>query len=80
VSPRARWECSGADFNSWIWIDTKDADVASAAVELAKEAGMPIRSGAPGGHPRALRSFPCLPLYIPLVILHVKQTEVTIGM
>ncbi len=42
------WETHGQDFLSWIWIDCKDEAVASAVVDASKEAGMPVRSGAPG--------------------------------
>lgn len=42
------FETHGEDFISWIWVDTKDIDIANAIVEASKEGGMPIRSGAPG--------------------------------
>ncbi|PVU86621.1 hypothetical protein BB561_006640 [Smittium simulii] len=43
-----QWKCYGEDFLSWIWVDTKNEKIADSAVELAKEAGVPIRSGRPG--------------------------------
>ncbi|CAM9566862.1 unnamed protein product [Chrysoparadoxa australica] len=42
------WEIFGKDFLSWLWIDTKDAAVSAQACKLAKAAGVPLRSGAPG--------------------------------
>jgi histidinol-phosphate/aromatic aminotransferase/cobyric acid decarboxylase-like protein len=39
------WEFQGDPSLSWIWIDTKCAETAQKAVELAKKAGVPIRWG-----------------------------------
>ncbi len=36
------------DFLSWLWIDTHDEAVAADVVRLARAAGVPVRSGAPG--------------------------------
>ncbi|KAJ2655301.1 hypothetical protein IW148_006106 [Coemansia sp. RSA 1199] len=42
------WEFFGRSFLSWIWVDTKSEDVAERAIELARAAGVPVRSGRPG--------------------------------
>ncbi|KAI8318159.1 PLP-dependent transferase [Martensiomyces pterosporus] len=42
------WECHGRKFLSWIWVDTKSEAVAQKAVDLARAAGVPVRSGRPG--------------------------------
>ncbi|KAI8827162.1 pyridoxal phosphate-dependent transferase [Fimicolochytrium jonesii] len=42
------WTITGEPFLSWVWIDMHDAEVAAQAVELAKRAGVPVRSGVPG--------------------------------
>uniref|UniRef100_A0AAV1ULU5 Aminotransferase class I/classII large domain-containing protein n=1 Tax=Peronospora matthiolae TaxID=2874970 RepID=A0AAV1ULU5_9STRA len=42
------WECFGKPFLSWIWLDTKSVDTCEAACKLAKDHGVPIRSGKPG--------------------------------
>ncbi|KAI9273693.1 pyridoxal phosphate-dependent transferase [Sporodiniella umbellata] len=42
------WEFEGQPFLSWIWINMKDAVVASKAESLARKAGVPVRSGKPG--------------------------------
>jgi histidinol-phosphate/aromatic aminotransferase/cobyric acid decarboxylase-like protein len=42
------WEFLGDASLSWIWIDTKCAESAQKATELAKKAGVPIRWGALG--------------------------------
>lgn len=36
------------DFLSWVWIDTHDKAVTAEVVRLARAAGVPVRSGAPG--------------------------------
>ncbi|KAJ2794795.1 hypothetical protein H4R21_005359 [Coemansia helicoidea] len=51
-----QWECHGRTFLSWIWVDTKSEDVARKAVDLARAAGVPVRSGLPGyNHPTFVR-------------------------
>ncbi|KAJ2156064.1 hypothetical protein GGF46_005439 [Coemansia sp. RSA 552] len=42
------WEFHGREFLSWIWVDTGSEDTAQRAVDLARAAGVPIRSGRPG--------------------------------
>ncbi|KAJ1991531.1 hypothetical protein H4R33_001325 [Dimargaris cristalligena] len=42
------WLTSGEPFLSWVWIDTGDMIVAERAIQLAKQAGVPVRSGLPG--------------------------------
>lgn len=42
------WTLHGFDRLSWIWIDMKSVNCAEKAVLLAKEAGVPVRSGKPG--------------------------------
>ncbi|KAJ1642166.1 hypothetical protein J3B02_005146 [Coemansia erecta] len=42
------WEFHGRKFLSWIWVDTKSEEVAERAIDLAKKAGVPVRSGRPG--------------------------------
>ncbi|KAJ2671469.1 hypothetical protein IWW42_003428 [Coemansia sp. RSA 1085] len=42
------WEFFGREFLSWIWVDTKSDAVAQSAVDLARAAGVPVRSGLPG--------------------------------
>ena len=42
------WTCHGEKWLSWIWVDTKAAGTALAAVEFAKSAGVPIRYGGIG--------------------------------
>lgn len=42
------WKIYGEEFLSWIWIDTRDTAQASAAEDLARAAGLPIRHGRPG--------------------------------
>merc|ERR1712118_438494 len=38
----------GEPWLSWLWIDTKSAEVAVNAVKVCKAAGVPIRNGAMG--------------------------------
>src|SRR6185436_9030237 len=45
---QARWSFHGKEFLSWIWINVKDAGFAERAVEKARSAGVPVRSGKPG--------------------------------
>ncbi|KAJ1960732.1 hypothetical protein GGI12_003644 [Dipsacomyces acuminosporus] len=50
------WECHGRKFLSWIWVDTKSEEVAQKAADLARAAGVPVRSGRPGyGLPTFIR-------------------------
>mmetsp|Transcript_96397 Transcript_96397/g.201395 ORF Transcript_96397/g.201395 Transcript_96397/m.201395 type:complete len:420 (-) Transcript_96397:568-1827(-) len=42
------WTVHGEPYLSWIWVDAGDEKVVQKAVELAKRAGTPVRSGAPG--------------------------------
>ncbi|CAM9751600.1 unnamed protein product [Ectocarpus sp. 6 AP-2014] len=42
------WEVHGKDFLSWLWINTHDEAVTADVVRLARAAGVPVRSGAPG--------------------------------
>ena len=39
------WKCCGKNFISWIWIDTKDKNIAELAYNLCKYNGTPIRFG-----------------------------------
>jgi len=50
------WKVHGEPFLSWMWVDTGSEEVAEKAVELAKAAGTPVRSGKPGyNHPSVIR-------------------------
>ncbi|KAG9296414.1 hypothetical protein G9A89_015006 [Geosiphon pyriformis] len=42
------WEFYGKGFLSWVWVNMKNIAIAQKAVTLAKEAGVPVRSGQPG--------------------------------
>ncbi|KAI7899343.1 pyridoxal phosphate-dependent transferase [Cokeromyces recurvatus] len=42
------WEYHGEPFLSWVWLDMKNEEKAARAVELARKAGVPVRSGKPG--------------------------------
>lgn len=42
------WEYHGEKFLSWVWLDMKNEDLAAKAIDLAREAGVPVRSGKPG--------------------------------
>ncbi|CAG8642710.1 19790_t:CDS:2 [Cetraspora pellucida] len=46
--PMFAWEFYGSDFLSWVWIDMKTANIVEDAVDKAKAAGVPVRSGKPG--------------------------------
>lgn len=48
ASEREQFEYKGKDFLSWVWVDMKKEQVASEAVRLARDAGVPVRSGQPG--------------------------------
>lgn len=42
------WVCHGKPFLSWVWLDMRSEATADRAVELARRAGVPVRSGKPG--------------------------------
>jgi histidinol-phosphate/aromatic aminotransferase/cobyric acid decarboxylase-like protein len=42
------WVIHGKSFLSWVWIDMGSQTLADKAVDLAREAGVPVRSGTPG--------------------------------
>ena len=42
------WTILGKTWSSWLWIDTKSAAIANAAVAACKAAGVPIRNGKYG--------------------------------
>jgi histidinol-phosphate/aromatic aminotransferase/cobyric acid decarboxylase-like protein len=42
------WEVHGKPFLSWLWLDCGSEEVAEQATQLAKAAGVPVRSGKPG--------------------------------
>lgn len=44
----SEWVYHGKPFLSWVWIDMRSESVAEKAVELARAAGVPVRSGKPG--------------------------------
>lgn len=47
--PKAgQFEYHGKDFLSWVWLDMKDEELAEKAIDLARSAGVPVRSGKPG--------------------------------
>ncbi|CAO3675032.1 unnamed protein product [Umbelopsis ramanniana] len=48
ASEREQFEYKGKDFLSWVWVDMKNEKVATEAVNLARAAGVPVRSGQPG--------------------------------
>ncbi|KAJ2827208.1 hypothetical protein GGI24_002708 [Coemansia furcata] len=64
------WEFHGRQFLSWIWIDTRDADVAERAVDLARAAGVPVRSGGPGYN---------LPTFIRVAVREPQKVDVLVG-
>ena len=50
------WEVHGPSWASWLWVDTGDGATLKAALLLAREAGLPIRSGVAGyDHPTCFR-------------------------
>ncbi|KAJ2893133.1 hypothetical protein IWW38_002965 [Coemansia aciculifera] len=63
------WVFHGRDFLSWIWIDTRDESVAQRAVELARAAGVPVRSGGPGYN---------LPTFIRVAVRHPAKVDVLV--
>ncbi|KAJ1877606.1 hypothetical protein LPJ57_003864 [Coemansia sp. RSA 486] len=64
------WEFHGRSFLSWIWVDTKSEQVAEKAVGLAKEAGVPVRSGRPGYN---------LPTFVRLAVREPAKVDVLIN-
>jgi histidinol-phosphate/aromatic aminotransferase/cobyric acid decarboxylase-like protein len=42
------WEYHGKIFLSWVWLDMKSNELADKAIDLARHAGVPVRSGKPG--------------------------------
>ncbi|KAI9320714.1 pyridoxal phosphate-dependent transferase [Dichotomocladium elegans] len=42
------WVPHGKPFLSWVWLDMRDATKAAKAIDLARQAGVPVRSGKPG--------------------------------
>jgi histidinol-phosphate/aromatic aminotransferase/cobyric acid decarboxylase-like protein len=42
------FEYHGKEFLSWVWLDMKDEELAAKAIDLARAAGVPVRSGKPG--------------------------------
>lgn len=42
------WVSHGKPFLSWVWLDMQDEETATKAIDLARAAGVPVRSGKPG--------------------------------
>ncbi|KAI9469968.1 MAG: pyridoxal phosphate-dependent transferase [Benjaminiella poitrasii] len=42
------WDYHGESFLSWVWVDMKSEERATRAIDLARKAGVPVRSGKPG--------------------------------
>ena len=42
------WVYHGKPFLSWIWVDMISEETAEKAIDLARKAGVPVRSGKPG--------------------------------
>ncbi|CAH0481612.1 unnamed protein product [Peronospora belbahrii] len=61
------WEFFGKPFLSWIWLNTKSADISEKACKLAKEHGVPVRSGKPGYN---------LPTFVRIAVRSPDQTAV----
>lgn len=61
------WQCFGHSFLSWIWVDTKSEQTCEAAVALAKQHGVPVRSGKPGYN---------LPTFVRIAVRDAAKTEV----
>jgi len=61
------WKYYGADFTSWIWIDTGSEETAKKAHKLAKAAGCPIRFGGYGY---------LLPTYIRIRVYDPEKTQI----
>ncbi|RAW35038.1 hypothetical protein PC110_g8651 [Phytophthora cactorum] len=61
------WDFSGKPFLSWIWLDTKSVATCEVACKLAKEHGVPVRSGKPGYN---------LPTFVRIAVRSPEQTAV----
>ncbi|TMW69630.1 hypothetical protein Poli38472_001786 [Pythium oligandrum] len=61
------WEVFGKPYLSWIWVDTKSEELTERAVALAKEHGVPVRSGKPGY---------ALPTFVRIAVRNPQQTAV----
>ncbi|KAJ1853883.1 hypothetical protein LPJ73_002563 [Coemansia sp. RSA 2703] len=64
------WVFYGREFLSWIWVDTGSEEVAEKAVELAKKAGVPVRSGRPGYN---------LPTFVRLAVREPSKVDVLLA-
>ncbi|KAI9506612.1 pyridoxal phosphate-dependent transferase [Coemansia spiralis] len=64
------WKFHGRSFLSWIWVDTGSEDAAQKAIDLARAAGVPIRSGRPGYS---------LPTFIRLAVREPEKVDALIG-
>lgn len=64
------WEVHGEPYLSWIWVDTKSIATAEQACILAKQEGVPVRSGQPGYD---------LPTFIRVAVRHPTQTAVLLN-
>jgi histidinol-phosphate/aromatic aminotransferase/cobyric acid decarboxylase-like protein len=64
------WEYFGKSYLSWVWADMKDVAVAEKAVELAKAAGVPVRSGKPGYE---------RPTFVRIAVREPKQTDILLN-
>ncbi|KAF9362682.1 hypothetical protein BGX34_005692 [Mortierella sp. NVP85] len=61
------WEYFGKPYLSWVWADLKDEKTAERAVLLAKQAGVPVRSGKPGYN---------RPTFVRIAVRETEQTDV----
>lgn len=61
------WEVHGKSYLSWIWVDTKSVATSEQACALAKQHGVPVRSGKPGYE---------LPTFIRVAVRNHQQTAV----
>lgn len=61
------WEVHGKPYLSWIWVDTKSVATSEQACALAKQHGVPVRSGKPGYE---------LPTFIRVAVRNHQQTAV----
>ncbi|KAI7854414.1 pyridoxal phosphate-dependent transferase [Circinella umbellata] len=43
-----KWVYHGKPFLSWVWVDMVTVETAEKAIDLARQAGVPVRSGKPG--------------------------------
>lgn len=64
------WEYFGKPYLSWVWADFKNVETAEKAVALAKQAGVPVRSGKPGYE---------RPTFVRIAVREPKQTDVLLG-